>query len=617
MNKKNAFCGIILLLILSTAKADVCDILDSYNVVWDSQSSNAAESMPVGGGDIGLNVWVENNDILFYIGRSGTFDENNHMLKLGRVRLRFDPNPFVKEGQFRQELKLRQGLVEIGGKADEIGAKVKIWVEVFRPVVHIEIDSDKLMRVTARYENWRTADREIPGDDRKSRFPCMSLVGYPGKVTMYADTIGFKDDSVLWYHRNNNDDLIIDKEIKQQELETVKERLYDPLKDRTFGGLIKGANMFPAKVTAGRYAATDFKAWPLKSSSPLKRHKLKIYLHTDQARTIEKWTRGLKKLVKEADEQEDTAWEKHQKWWKKFWERSHVFINTDKNDPGDQAWQVSRNYQLYRYLQGCNAYGEWPTKFNGSFFTYDPKFVESRRGVKTETPDYRTWGGGSFTAQNQRLVYWPMIKNGDFDMMPSEFDFYRRALGNAELRTKVYWGHKGCSFTEQLENFGLPIGSCYGWLGGTTRWGRRTPDIPRGVQAMGVTYQFGHQLEFSFMILEYHRYSGCDISKYMPFIDSSVTFYDEHYRYRNKKRTGSELDKNGHLVIFPSRAAESYVDARNPAEAIAGLKVVLSSLIELPDKYVSKSKKKKYKAILKSVPPLPVKEKNGKAYLAG
>ncbi|MHC4755821.1 MAG: DUF5703 domain-containing protein [Planctomycetota bacterium] len=375
--------------------------------------------------------------------------------------------------------------------------------------------------------------------------------------------------------------------------------------------------MFPAKVTAGRYAATDFKAWPLKSSSPLKRHKLKIYLHTDQARTIEKWTRGLKKLVKEADEQEDTAWEKHQKWWKKFWERSHVFINTDKNDPGDQAWQVSRNYQLYRYLQGCNAYGEWPTKFNGSFFTYDPKFVESRRGVKTETPDYRTWGGGSFTAQNQRLVYWPMIKNGDFDMMPSEFDFYRRALGNAELRTKVYWGHKGCSFTEQLENFGLPIGSCYGWLGGTTRWGRRTPDIPRGVQAMGVTYQFGHQLEFSFMILEYHRYSGCDISKYMPFIDSSVTFYDEHYRYRNKKRTGSELDKNGHLVIFPSRAAESYVDARNPAEAIAGLKVVLSSLIELPDKYVSKSKKKKYKAILKSVPPLPVKEKNGKAYLAG
>ncbi len=37
--------------------------------------------MPLGGGDVGLNVWVENNEILFYIGQSGTLDENNQMLK--------------------------------------------------------------------------------------------------------------------------------------------------------------------------------------------------------------------------------------------------------------------------------------------------------------------------------------------------------------------------------------------------------------------------------------------------------------------------------------------------------------------------------------------------------
>ena len=38
------------------------------------------------------------------------------------------------------------------------------------------------------------------------------------------------------------------------------------------------------------------------------------------------------------------------------------------------------------------------------------------------------------TAQNQRLVYWPMLKSGDFDMMPSQFDFYNRMLKKAELR---------------------------------------------------------------------------------------------------------------------------------------------------------------------------------------
>ena len=67
--------------------------LENYTVRWTSQSKNSSESMPCGGGDTGLNVWVENNDILFYFSRSGTFDENNAFLKLGRIRLRLSPNP--------------------------------------------------------------------------------------------------------------------------------------------------------------------------------------------------------------------------------------------------------------------------------------------------------------------------------------------------------------------------------------------------------------------------------------------------------------------------------------------------------------------------------------------
>jgi hypothetical protein len=33
---------------------------DSYDVVWNTQSENSAGSMPLGGGDIGLNAWAEN-----------------------------------------------------------------------------------------------------------------------------------------------------------------------------------------------------------------------------------------------------------------------------------------------------------------------------------------------------------------------------------------------------------------------------------------------------------------------------------------------------------------------------------------------------------------------------
>ncbi|MDB5010357.1 MAG: hypothetical protein JWQ06_1146, partial [Mucilaginibacter sp.] len=59
------------------------DELKAYNLVWNSQSKNSGESMPCGGGDIGLNVWVENGELYFYIAKSGTFDENNTFLKLG------------------------------------------------------------------------------------------------------------------------------------------------------------------------------------------------------------------------------------------------------------------------------------------------------------------------------------------------------------------------------------------------------------------------------------------------------------------------------------------------------------------------------------------------------
>jgi len=79
-----------------------------YNVVWTTQSRDVSESMPCGGGDVGLNVWVQNGSLLIYLSRSGTFDELSGMPKLGRLRMTLSPNPFAGGGTFRQELKLRE-----------------------------------------------------------------------------------------------------------------------------------------------------------------------------------------------------------------------------------------------------------------------------------------------------------------------------------------------------------------------------------------------------------------------------------------------------------------------------------------------------------------------------
>ena len=42
-----------------------------------------------------MNVWVEDDDVFFYLCRSGSFDENNTLLKQGRFRIRLTPNPFA------------------------------------------------------------------------------------------------------------------------------------------------------------------------------------------------------------------------------------------------------------------------------------------------------------------------------------------------------------------------------------------------------------------------------------------------------------------------------------------------------------------------------------------
>lgn len=96
-------------------------------------------------------------DVLFYLSRSGTFDENNCLLKQGRFRIRLSPNPFKETKEFRQELMLNDGFVEISAE----GTRIQIWADVFHPVVHVEIVNARPLQAEIFYENWRYRDRPI------------------------------------------------------------------------------------------------------------------------------------------------------------------------------------------------------------------------------------------------------------------------------------------------------------------------------------------------------------------------------------------------------------------------------------------------------------------------
>ena len=103
--------------------------LSSYNIVWTNQSANARGSMPIGAGNIGLNVWVEKDELLIYIGSPDSWSYrgkgfNTQMqTKLGRLRMKFTPVAWARE--FRQELDLASNSILLSGKTAD-GHAIKL-----------------------------------------------------------------------------------------------------------------------------------------------------------------------------------------------------------------------------------------------------------------------------------------------------------------------------------------------------------------------------------------------------------------------------------------------------------------------------------------------------------
>jgi hypothetical protein len=612
---------------------DVSRPIDRCNISWDHPSANAGESMPCGGGDIGLNVWVEKGDLLLYLSRSGTFDENNAFLKLGRIRIRLNPNP-LEGGEFRQELVLRNGSVVVSGSRDGMSVQIRVWVDVHRPVIHIEMNSSRPVEARALYESWRVSDRSLSGRaNNADSYKWAARQAPGGQVITYRDSIRFadpiapdrlsgrrRDSGILFYHRNRPGPDVFDVTVRQQGLESVKSHLRDPLRDLTFGGMLVGEGMRPAGLVKGRYLDTDFSGWQLVSDHRSRSRHIDCYLATAQTSTAGEWEDSLRQSMRKARAHEKTAWAETRSWWETFWNRSFIYIRpeetmaaggtvraaTSTGGGHSPEWQAGRNYQLFRYMLGCNAYGEYPTKFNGGLFTYDPSLTDTSARY---TPDFRNWGGGTMTAQNQRLVYFPMIRSGDFEMIRPEFRFYLRSLTAAELRTEVYWGHKGAAFTEQIENFGLPNTAEYGW--------DMPADHDKGVEYNAwLEYEWDTVLEFCLMMLETERYTGQDIHEYIPFIESCLRFFNEHYQYLSRWRGRRVLDAEGHLVLYPGSAGETYKMAYNSSSTIAGLHTILTRLLELPGGYLDDSARKEWKTMLGRLPPLSFRSFDGHPTIA-
>jgi hypothetical protein len=568
--------------------------ISDYDVTWLTQSANSSESMPCGGGEQGMNIWCQDNDLLFYFSRSSAFDENNALLKLGRVRLHLPEAHF--EQTFKQRLTLSDGRVRVYGANNTV---VTFWADVFHPVIHIDITSDVPVHTVLSYDNWRISEYGLNGENAH----LCGMKGTRDSIYIHPDSVSFLGNDVLFYHRNR-DDFVFQRTVDCEELQDVKDQLWNPVKNRTFGGVIHAEGFGPCGTGSGHYEDTDYHSWNLCTTRPMPTQHITITTHIDQSPTLKSWLDSLLILQRRQLHNTNTDSKASLRWWADRWQRSFVYIDSSTDTV---AYQLGRNYQLFRYMLACNAYGDTPTKFNGSLFTFDPHYVKSKY---TLSPDFRQWGGAVMTAQNQRLVYWPMLKNGDWDMMDSQFNYYLRARRNAEYMTQSYWHHEGACFTEQIENFGLPAVYCYGM---EPRTGLR----PRGKMANPYCeYLWDTVMDFCLMMVRTYTYEGRDVKPYLPFIESCLTFFDEHYRMLALQRTGKPFDRLNHYVFYPGTAGETYKMAYNSTQTIAALSTVLRELLTLPSGVLSESQRTKWQEMLGHMPSIATRIMNGHTVIA-
>ena len=500
--------------------------------------------MPLGGYDLGSNVWTEGGQVRLYAGQSGSFDENGTLLKLCRLRLTLSSMPMGNK--MTQTLYPARGAIEIC----EDNARLMLWACPSKAELHIDYSGPE-SSLALHSDVWRWRDRAV---SQAEMGQCQSMNAFGGAVTR-ADTVRPGENELLSFHANGEDTLY-PLLIAQQKLDNVQEHYPDLLAHRVSGVLLRAPGLTYAGVQPSAYNGVDAQSYEYASAAPRTEWHVVLTALSGQFDSPGAWEAELRRLATLPCSAEETA-----AWWQARFEES--FIEIDDADGRGAA--AARNAALYRFMQLCNARGEFPTKFNGGLLTYDEK--------EGFTPDYRLWDGAAYTGQNQRLVYWPMLKNGDADAMLPQFEFYRRSAPGQEALTREALHHGGAFYDEHPTIFGMSSGAEYAPFGrreGIPYWDQDNPWI---------RLEFSSGLEFALMMLEYERWGG-EISPYLDFIDSAVRFYFEHYPV-----------ENGRLRIFPSTALETYkgpepkaVDAErygaaNPMDAVAGVRAVLDALI--------------------------------------
>ncbi len=561
--------GVTFLLLLAglSTPAQTKPLAPPSEVVWHGLGTNENDSMPLGNGDLALNVWTETNgDLLLLIAKADAWSENGQLLKLGRVRVKLANNPFINAPDFTQCLQLESGEVTLQAGNN----RVVVWVDANRPVAHVEIQTELPVELEARAELWRTNSYHL--DQRAVAAAGIFEWGNnPDGLTFEPDIVFHATNPwVAWAHYNTRS--IYPLVFEQEHLASLLPKYPDPLLHRCFGIAMKGSNL----------AATNQRT--VKSTQAGKTFRLDLYALTDQVDSPDRWLAETDQLMAKCESVSiATARQAHRQWWSNFWNRSWIRVS---GDPGAEA--VSQGYAIQRFMTACAGRGAQPIKFNGSLFTVGHDLPAGTSSTENNhDPDYRAWGA-CYWNQNVRFSYWPLLASDDYDLLQPWFDMYLKALPLAKDRTRAYFHHDGASFIETMYFWGLPNVNDFGW-------NNPGPEL----QSEWMRYHIQGGLEVLAQMLDRYDYAPDDAfarNRLLPFADAILTYYDQHW----------PRGADGKIHMAPAQAIETYQrDAVNPAPDLAGLISILPRLLQLPQTLSTAEERGLWNNMLKDVPPLP------------
>jgi len=544
-------------------------------LVWDSPSADAAGSMPMGNGEVGINAWCEpSGEVRLLLSRTDTFSEICRLLKVGLVSIRTEPA--LDTSRFVQTLDLAAGRLTIQAGGQGAGARLSIFVDPDAPIVHVTVESDQPRGIHVQSHPWRTTSRIIEGEEANSAW---TMRGAPEGIALKesADVHYPQPDALLWYHRNETS--VVPLSIAHQGLEGAADALNDPLLNRTFGAMIMGSGFIPESE------------FILRTARPATRATLRMIVPCAQHDSVTEFLRETRTRLIDARSAERAA-AAAEAWWRAFWERSWIVTSGFP-----EASRLNEALALQRWVQACGGRGEYPIKFNGSIFTVAPGVT----GGPEYNHDWRRWGD-CFWWQNTRLPYYAMLASGDWEMMDPLFRLYQRAIPIARERSRIYHGVKGAYFPETMTMFGLYSNNDYGW----TRQGH----APSDVLCPWWQWAWNSGLELIALMLDRDEYSPDESFRrdvLVPSAEAVLEYFDTRF----------ERDGEGMLRITPTQAVETHWHGViNDMPCIAGLHNVLPRLKSLAAPPVSPTLASLCDRLTAALPPIPVRAQEGRTLLS-